>query len=273
MLCMKSTAIMSHLSMPIIARVRYYSSSHHKERNTVTCIREIFVRSLRIGCTQHYKTSVSTRSILTQQRILSRVADVCGHRICIDERKYRVLQTALAPEGDAFMTKHFTQSDGSDTPIWHISWGKLGVFAPGGWEFRADYPWLHQQLEKEADRFDRIVAFVPTGWTYAIGKQQRNARDVDRAETMGPNAAIPYAREAKGNVVVYTVPYSEHSSFPELRAFVKNLHPRKVIPTVVPGNTRAARRRLEEYFGDLVDEAWNRREFVSSFAPSTGYTL
>lgn len=42
----------------------------------------------------------------------------------------------------------------------------------------------------------------------------------------------------------------------------------QVIPTVVPGNTAAARRRMEEYFSDLIDETWNRREFMSSFASS-----
>jgi hypothetical protein len=45
----------------------------------------------------------------------------------------------------------------------------------------------------------------------------------------------------EGNVTVYGIPYSEHSSFEELRACVKALRPRRLIPTVNASTPAAAR--------------------------------
>ena len=43
-------------------------------------------------------------------------------------------------------------------------------------------------------------------------------------------------RRQKGSLILYSVPYSEHSSFKELREFVQWLRPVNIIPTV--GNDR-----------------------------------
>ena len=45
----------------------------------------------------------------------------------------------------------------------------------------------------------------------------------------------------EGNVKVYGIPYSEHSSYTELRACVATLRPLKLIPTVNASNPNAAR--------------------------------
>ncbi len=44
----------------------------------------------------------------------------------------------------------------------------------------------------------------------------------------GPNG--PYAVRRKGNCLLHLVPYSEHSSFSELREYVGWLRPKKVCP-------------------------------------------
>jgi len=71
--------------------------------------------------------------------------------------------------------------------------------------------------QKQCKGFSRIVAFSPTGWT----------------------GNYPYRKEYSPHLTIHRVPYSEHSTFSELRTFVSLLANRpfahaleKIIPTV-----------------------------------------
>ncbi|XP_075248106.1 uncharacterized protein LOC142341111 [Convolutriloba macropyga] len=66
-------------------------------------------------------------------------------------------------------------------------------------------------------RFSHIVGFIPTGWTQNRG--------------FDPEQDLKPTRE-DGNISIYSVPYSEHSSFDELKTFVHFLKPQQVVPTV-----------------------------------------
>ena len=81
--------------------------------------------------------------------------------------------------------------------------------------------------DKATARFDALVAFRPTGWCTA-----RSASPVGRVVSCG-------------NVRVHEVPYSEHSSFDELRACLRDLKPLKVIPTVNANSKEKARELLQ----------------------------
>ena len=82
-------------------------------------------------------------------------------------------------------------------------------------------PRLRQMLAESNGRFDALVAFRPTGWAYGRGG--------------GGGTAAGRTVRLGGGVSIVEVPYSEHSSFEEMKQCVRELQPRKIVATVGGG--------------------------------------
>ncbi|KAM7277266.1 hypothetical protein ACFE04_019132 [Oxalis oulophora] len=95
---------------------------------------------------------------------------------------------------------------------------------------------LQDYLKTYSNQFKAVLAFRPTGWTFS--------------EAVGNDLGL-IKPNSKGNITIYGVPYSEHSSFTELREFVQFLRPEKIIPTVNVGNA-ATRDKMQSYFQDWL---------------------
>ncbi|KAG9447328.1 hypothetical protein H6P81_013456 [Aristolochia fimbriata] len=95
---------------------------------------------------------------------------------------------------------------------------------------------LQRYLESYKHQFKAVLAFRPTGWTYS--------------ESVGSRLDL-IKPISKGNMTIYGVPYSEHSSFLELREFVQFLRPNKIIPTVNIGNA-ANRDKMNSFFHEWL---------------------
>ncbi|CAD6220459.1 unnamed protein product [Miscanthus lutarioriparius] len=95
---------------------------------------------------------------------------------------------------------------------------------------------LKKYMETLNGRFLGVLAFRPTGWTFseAAGKH---------LDLIKPSS--------NGSVTIYGVPYSEHSSFTELRDFVMFLRPQKVIPTVNVGNA-TSQDKMQAHFREWL---------------------
>lgn len=91
---------------------------------------------------------------------------------------------------------------------------------------------LSMYLESLKPTFDHLLAFEPTGWTHS-------------KKTLSLDNLRPKA--SSRNITIYAVPYSEHSSYSEMKRFVQFLRPEKIIPTVNNGNP-ASRKKMEELF-------------------------
>ncbi|KAG6749959.1 hypothetical protein NC652_033477 [Populus alba x Populus x berolinensis] len=97
---------------------------------------------------------------------------------------------------------------------------------------------LKDYLKNHVNQYAAVLAFRPTGWTYSEGLGRQ--LDLIRPST-------------RGNITIYGVPYSEHSSFTELREFVEFLKPDKIIPTVNVGNPDT-RDKMQSYFREWLKE-------------------
>ncbi|TVU03129.1 hypothetical protein EJB05_51340 [Eragrostis curvula] len=95
---------------------------------------------------------------------------------------------------------------------------------------------LKKYLETLNQKFLAVLAFRPTGWSFS----EATGKELDLIKP-----------KSNGRVTIYGVPYSEHSSFTELRDFVMFLRPQKVIPTVNVGNA-ASRDRMQACFREWL---------------------
>ncbi|TKY62951.1 DNA cross-link repair protein SNM1 [Spatholobus suberectus] len=95
---------------------------------------------------------------------------------------------------------------------------------------------LKDYLKTYKEQFTAVLAFRPTGWTFS----EKIRNDLELIKPV-----------SKGNITIYGVPYSEHSSFTELRDFVQFLRPDKIVPTVNVGNA-ANREKMQSYFRDWL---------------------
>ncbi|NWV87012.1 DCR1A protein, partial [Machaerirhynchus nigripectus] len=96
---------------------------------------------------------------------------------------------------------------------------------------------LQDHLNKFSENFDQVLAFKPTGWTYS--DSCLSLEDIK-----------PHTR---GKITIYGIPYSEHSSYLEMKRFVQWLKPQKIIPTVNAGDWRD-RSLMEMHFRDWMTE-------------------
>ncbi|KDO63180.1 hypothetical protein CISIN_1g0010451mg, partial [Citrus sinensis] len=101
--------------------------------------------------------------------------------------------------------------------------------------------------------YDKVVGFVPTGWTYEVKRNKFAVRSKDAFE-------------------IHLVPYSEHSNYDELREYVKFLKPKRVIPTVgmdIEKLDSKHANKMRKYFAGLVDEMASKKEFLMGFHRGT----
>ncbi|XP_072523006.1 DNA cross-link repair 1A protein [Salminus brasiliensis] len=91
---------------------------------------------------------------------------------------------------------------------------------------------LRAHLDKFSASYDHLVAFKPTGWTFTQSGDVKNIQP-----------------QVQDNISIYGIPYSEHSSFLELKRFVQWLRPLKIIPTVNIGSW-SSRNSMQQCFSE-----------------------
>ena len=153
-----------------------------------------------------------------KEKVFLHAAREFDRRVCVSREKRAVLDLLDLPESDmGRLTTNPKEANFRVVPMMHV---------------RMDI--LKERLEAEAGKYDRIVGFRPTGWSTA-GKGSAGHGDQATLTASGEVVRTVRSmgkRQGSGNAVIYSVPYSEHSSFGELRSFVQWLRPAELIPTV-----------------------------------------
>lgn len=96
---------------------------------------------------------------------------------------------------------------------------------------------IAQHWKALSKKFTHLIVFSPTGWNFRASKKQVEAsiepkfglKELEQCRTMTNG----------GKVHRLSVPYSEHSSFPELRRFIEGVKAYEVIPTVNMNSERS----------------------------------
>jgi Cft2 family RNA processing exonuclease len=115
-----------------------------------------------------------------------------------------------------------------------------------------DIPSLKEK-QRQYREYDKVVAFIPTGWANASNWNKKNAISTKTVQLSSLMSL---------QVEVRLVSYSEHSSFPELLSFVEYLKPRKIIPTVYSDQNHY--QQIERRFRSMIDSTRAKQAFFRS---------
>ncbi|BDA41683.1 DNA cross-link repair 1A protein at C-terminar half [Coccomyxa sp. Obi] len=134
-----------------------------------------------------------------KERLFLEVARILQRKVYVSASKRAVLDAlGLPAEYEALLTTD-DRARLHAVPLWRVSLKHMA-----------------RTLKHYRGRYTTIVGFQPTGWSMHSGRGR----------------APRGRRRQKGTLIVYSVPYSEHSSYQELRQMVDFLQPAKIIPSV-----------------------------------------
>ena len=139
-----------------------------------------------------------------KEKVFVGIAEQLQCRVFVEERKKRVL--------DCLEDQNLSSKLTLDPAQARIHVLPMGSLTPA---------YLSDHLRR-FPQFTSVVAFKPTGWSYSSGFSFESLK-----------------ARSSGAVKIFSIPYSEHSSFTELEQFVKLIRPRRIIPTVNVGSSQS----------------------------------
>ncbi|KAM4704344.1 DNA cross-link repair 1A protein [Rhinophrynus dorsalis] len=155
-----------------------------------------------------------------KEKVFLAIAEILGCKVSMSQDKYKTMQCLESEEIRSMVTTDWNSTALHVLPMMQVNFKGLNI-----------------HLNKFSGKYDRVLAFKPTGWTYS-----------ERCDTVAN-----IKPDIRGKVTVYGIPYSEHSSYSEMKRFVQWLKPQKIIPTVNVGSQKS-RTTMEKYFSEWLSE-------------------
>ncbi|GJQ14779.1 hypothetical protein GpartN1_g6570.t1 [Galdieria partita] len=153
-----------------------------------------------------------------KEKVFLHVAERLNERVYVDKRKYRILSHLSFPE----KVRNMLTTESCASRLHVVDMRSVSICG------------LKQVAKQYSTRYDTFVAFRPTGWSFTGKKMIHSYRNLK------PGILT---RQLYENCVLYGVPYSEHSSFSELKEFVSICRPKNLIPTVCRNSKEEADRQ------------------------------
>ncbi|KAJ3315255.1 hypothetical protein HDV04_003648 [Boothiomyces sp. JEL0838] len=138
--------------------------------------------------------------LIGKEKVIKTVSKAIQSKIYVDKRKLEIYNC----QEDDYLSSNLT-TDPTDADIHVTSMGSL------------EKKQLEAILQKNK-KYDRILAIRPTGWTFS------------KKHEFGLHTL--QIKKLSHNIDILPIPYSEHSSFSELKTFVSQLNIKKIVPTV-----------------------------------------
>jgi len=178
-----------------------------------------------------------------KEKVLWEASTRTNQMIYASGKRLRMLQCVDKSQVSSHQLIHRCTQDPTKSDIHVIPMGLAGEMWPF---FRPNYIKCKDYVEKLDKEYDKVVAFLPTGWAYtskyAVSKKQFSLEN-----------------QKKLDVEIRLISYSEHSAFSELQEFIQYLRPRKIIPTVF--QDEADSRKIQHRFRNLVDSTRAKKAF------------
>jgi DNA cross-link repair 1A protein len=202
-----------------------------------------------------------------KERVLWETSNRAHQPVYVTEKKFAMLsciqsgkeQSSSTVDNDADQPHQMIQRctrDPDATDLHVIPMGLAGELWPF---FKPNYRKCVDYEEELQHNYDKIIAFIPTGWAEGSNWNKKNANSKRQLECRKSKRLV--------DVEIRLIAYSEHSSFSELVSFVQYCHPRKVVPTVFGDDND--RRRLEQVFRPYVDSSRAKLQFFRDMQASS----
>ena len=176
------------------------------QAETIEAIQALFLKEM-----DRCKGSKSCKTLhlfgaytIGKEKMYLSIAERHNLKVYVDPKRFRILSALNWPkERMALLTTHKEEASVWIVPLGDINMKKLPEYFP------------QANSKPFATSYDRIVGYRPTGWS--MGSK--------------PSSSLVSSRY-NGNLAIHSVPYSEHSSFPELVDCLACLKPQRIVPTV-----------------------------------------
>ena len=215
-----------------------------------------------------------------KEKVLWHSAIQSNQKVYVNKTKYKMLQcfhssdlqtsssggvaSSRLDESCNIISKCTTNPHESDIHV--IQMGLAGSLFPF---FQPNYEQCALYAHELNKGYSKVVAFIPTGWANSSKFNKDNAISSKRIPMKDLKERLPEKTVRKGGcygndssivVEIRLIPYSEHSSYSELRSCVEFFNPRQIIPTVFSNDKEYT--AIENRFRDLVDSHRAKANFI-----------